>query len=187
MLVCRGDLSSDYDNSIDEDYAPQSSAEMDEDGANNDVEGPAFEEANDDNACPTARLHTQRPGKASSSKKKSLMYYIPCHGQDIRVCKVFYLTTMDVSHKRIETYHASKHATLTPFLVVNHITVDHPQIKNTYLTDIPIVFSMRSMLTNARKLRDHQANFTLIARYSILSLILNFLLPRRIDVMHMKQ
>ena len=46
MLVCRDDLYSDYDDSIDEDYAPPSSAETDEYGANNDVEGPADEEAN---------------------------------------------------------------------------------------------------------------------------------------------
>ena len=158
--------------------------ETDEDGANNDVEGPADEEANDDNARPTARLH-KRTGKVLTRKRQ----------RDPSTWKSNVRKSLRQSGKQ----YTDSRGKLQPSRSVKtkkdcskckfkcRSSVDHPQIKITYLKDIPLVFSMRSMLTNARKLRDHQVNFTFIGRYSTLSLILNFLLPRRIDVMHVKQ
>ncbi|KAK6183325.1 hypothetical protein SNE40_010827 [Patella caerulea] len=52
----------------------------------------------------TTEEATSRPTKRSPSRRgRSLAYYLPLSGgrQNIRVCQVFYLTTLDINHKHI--------------------------------------------------------------------------------------
>jgi hypothetical protein len=44
----------------------------------------------------------------TSRRKKSNTYSLPLNDQNIRVCKVFYLTTLDINHKRVQAYHQKK-------------------------------------------------------------------------------
>ena len=44
-----------------------------------------------------------------SRKKNSISHCLPCNGETIHVCKVFYPTTLDISYRLVCTYHASKH------------------------------------------------------------------------------
>ena len=58
----------------------------------------------------TTQVSSKRRGKQSTPKRSiSTTYTLPVDGQMIRVCKRFYLTTLDINHKRVETYHTSKH------------------------------------------------------------------------------
>ena len=43
-----------------------------------------------------------------SRKKNSLAYYLPLQNENIRVCKAFYLNTLDISQTRVNNYHATK-------------------------------------------------------------------------------
>ena len=56
--------------------------------------------------APTSRKRTTN---VVSRKKNTIRYSLPCNGQNIRVCKTFYLSTVDVSQKRIINYYSSKH------------------------------------------------------------------------------
>ena len=57
----------------------------------------------------------KRTARAVSRKKNSFLYYLTDDGQNIRVCKTFYLSTLDISQKRINNYHATKsEAAATP-------------------------------------------------------------------------
>lgn len=64
----------------------------------------------------TTQIPTNRKRTTNmvSRKKHSLSYFLPIDGQNIRVCKTFYLSTLDISQKRINNYYASKHAGDTP-------------------------------------------------------------------------
>ena len=61
-----------------------------------------------------AKTTTQETKKSprrgpSSRRHRSLTYCLPVNDQNVRVCKMFYLTTLDINHKRVCTYHNSKH------------------------------------------------------------------------------
>ena len=43
-----------------------------------------------------------------SRKKNSLAYYLPLQNENTRVCKAFYLNTLDISQTRVNNYHATK-------------------------------------------------------------------------------
>lgn len=59
----------------------------------------------------TKRAQARKLSTLLSRGKNSFSYHLPCHGVNVRVCKTFYLTTLDISHRRICTYHTSKHVT----------------------------------------------------------------------------
>ncbi|RUS83143.1 hypothetical protein EGW08_009090 [Elysia chlorotica] len=50
----------------------------------------------------------KRTDREISRKKNSLAYFFPLNGENVRVCKTFYLSILDVSQKRIITCHATK-------------------------------------------------------------------------------
>lgn len=56
----------------------------------------------------------KRTDKEISRKKRSLKYFLPYDENNVRVCKEFYLRTLDVSQKRINNHHASKQNGGTP-------------------------------------------------------------------------
>ena len=58
----------------------------------------------------TIKQADKRVGNVPTRRRNSIRYYIPCEGENVRVCKAFYLTTLDISHKRVCTYHNSKQA-----------------------------------------------------------------------------
>ena len=59
----------------------------------------------------TTQETKKRPrGGAPRRRHRSLTYCLPVNDQNVRVCKMFYLTTLDINHKRVRTYHNSKHA-----------------------------------------------------------------------------
>ena len=58
----------------------------------------------------TIKQAAKRVGNVPTRRRNSIRYYIPCQGENVRVCKVFYLTTLDISHKRVCTYHNLKQA-----------------------------------------------------------------------------
>ena len=57
----------------------------------------------------TQSAKAKRQGAVPSRKKNRISYCLPCNGETIRVCKVFYRTTLDISHRLVCTYHVSKH------------------------------------------------------------------------------
>ena len=58
----------------------------------------------------TTQEDTKRPlAGRTSHRKKSNTYSLPLNYQNVRVCQVFYLTTLDINHKRVQAYHQKKH------------------------------------------------------------------------------
>ncbi len=58
----------------------------------------------------TTQEDTKRPlAGRTSRRKKSNTYSLPLNDQNVRVCQVFYLTTLDINHKRVQAYHQKKH------------------------------------------------------------------------------
>ena len=59
----------------------------------------------------TTQETKQRPRCGPPSRRhRSLTYYLPVNDQNVRVYKMLYLTTLDIIHKRVRTYHNAKHA-----------------------------------------------------------------------------
>lgn len=58
--------------------------------------------------APTCR---KRTANIVSRKKNCYSYFLPSDGKNIRVCKMFYLGTLDVSQKRINNYYLTQHRT----------------------------------------------------------------------------
>ena len=56
----------------------------------------------------TTALEPTKKAGPQSRKNSSVTYNLPINGQNVRVCKVFYLTTLDINHKRVWTYHNTK-------------------------------------------------------------------------------
>ena len=56
----------------------------------------------------------KRADKEISRKKNSLKHFLLCDGNNVRVCKEFYFSTLDISQKRINNHHASKQSGGTP-------------------------------------------------------------------------
>ena len=57
----------------------------------------------------TTEQESTKSSKAGTSRKKNnVSYSLPVNAQNVPVCKVFYLTTLDINHKRIQFYHANK-------------------------------------------------------------------------------
>lgn len=46
--------------------------------------------------------------RTASRKKNKISYSLPIDSTNIRVCKVFYLTTLDINHKRVQRFHENK-------------------------------------------------------------------------------
>ena len=57
----------------------------------------------------TTKQESRKSLKAgtASRKKNAVTYSLPVNAQNVRVCKVFYLSTLDINHKRIQFYHAN--------------------------------------------------------------------------------
>lgn len=58
----------------------------------------------------TSQESTSRPTAAgtASRRNRSIRYSLPLDSQNVRVCKVFYLSTLDINHKRVQLYHTNK-------------------------------------------------------------------------------
>ena len=58
----------------------------------------------------TAQEPTSRPTAhgTASRRSHSISYSLPVNSQNVRVCKVFYLSTLDINHKRVQLYHKNK-------------------------------------------------------------------------------